>query len=114
MIEKIIFDYLSAQLAPIPVYMEKPSPIPDACVVIEKTGGSRTNRIDSATVAVQSYDQTLYKTATLNESVKEAMDQLIELDVIGSSRYSTDYAFNDLSNKRYRYQCIYNITYKED
>lgn len=114
MIEKTLFDYLSEQLAPTPVFMEKPSPLPDVFVLIEKTGASRTNRIESARFAFQSYDETLYKTAELNERVKEAVDSIIELDEIGSAHFETDYPFTDISNKRYRYQSVYNFTfYKE-
>ena len=110
MIEKTIIDYLSGKLD-MKVYMEIPEKKPGAFVVIEKTGSSRINHIESATLAVQSYGQTLVEAAKLNERVKQAMDDVIELPSIGSVRFSTDYNFTDTTLKHYRYQAVYDITY---
>ena len=110
MIEKVILDYLNNTLR-CPVYMEKPEKPPDRYVLIEKTGGSEENFIKSATVALQSYAESLFSAAELNEDVKEAMDAITVLDCIGSSEYNTDYNFTDTSKKGYRYQEIYDLTY---
>lgn len=110
MIEKNILDYLSGKLD-MKVYMEIPEKKPSSFVVIEKTGSSRINHIESATLAVQSYGPTLVEAAKLNERVKQAMDDAIELPSIGSVRFSTDYNFTDTTLKHYRYQAVYDITY---
>lgn len=109
-IEKTILDYLSVELD-CPVLMEKPSPMPKRFVHLEKTGSRRANRVTTSTFAMQSYDETLYKSAELNEEVKDAMENIVSLDEVGSCKLNSDYAFNDISNKRYRYQCIFNITH---
>ena len=89
MIEKTILDYLSDCLPDVPVYMEVPADRPAVFVVIEKTGSSRINHIDSATIAVQSYAASLYDAAALN----------------------SDYNYTDTTSKHYRYQAVFDVTF---
>ena len=110
MIETIIYNWLKQQLD-VPVYMEEPSENPETFVLIEKTGSSRDNWINHATIAVQSYATSMYKAAKLNESVKSALDRIVQLDEVGASTLNSDYNFTDETTKRYRYQCVYNLTY---
>lgn len=111
MIEIIVMDHLKAQLSIDEVYMEVPDKPPKKFIVIEKTGSKRTDYINSATIAVQSYDETLYKAAQFNEIVKNAMFRLVENNSIGKVALETDYNFTDTSMKRYRYQAIFDITH---
>lgn len=110
MIEQIILDYLSARLG-VPVYMEVPPTPPPSFVVLEKTGGGRTDCISRATLAVQSYAPTLLEAARLNEAVKAAMDDAIDLDEVSRSALNSDYNFTDTASKRYRYQAVYDVVY---
>ena len=110
MIEKIILDYLSEKLN-IPVYMENPPTLPEKFIVVDKTGSGRKDFIKSATVAIQSYNSTKAKTASLNEQIKDAMFKMIVLNNISKVELNTDYPFNDISNKRYRYQAVFDIVY---
>lgn len=110
MIEKILLEYLSEHLD-VPVYLEKPPNPPKKMVLVEKTGSDRTNRIDGATIALQSYGGSLVDTIELNEQVKAVMDNIIELDSIGGCDFSTDYNFTDTQTKQHRYQAVYFITY---
>ena len=110
MIEKIVYDYLNDKLS-VPAYTEKPERVPVSYVLIEKAGGSRENFINKATMTLQSYAGSLYLASKLNEEVKAAMDNIIELDVIGSSRYNSDYNYTDTTKKKYRYQAVYDLTY---
>ena len=48
MIEKIAINHLSTALT-VPVYMEIPQNPPNTFVLVEKTGSSRTNRVNRAT-----------------------------------------------------------------
>ncbi len=109
-IEKIIRDYLSAQLD-CPVYADMPEALPERCVLVEKTGSGRENYIRSAMIALQSYGESLYEAAQLNELVKNAMDNAIQLDCICSSSLNSDYPFNDDTSKRHRYQAVYDIVH---
>lgn len=112
MIEKIAYDYLSANLNA-PVFMERPeSDTPDEFVVMEKVAGSITDHIRFATIAIQSYSLSLYGAAQLNESVHEVMDIMADhVEAVSECKMTADTNFTDTSTKRYRYQCLYNIYY---
>lgn len=110
MIEKIVLDYLNDTLD-VPVYMEVPERPPQKFVLIEKTGSSTENYINSATLALQSYADSLYSAAVLNETVKGAMDNIIMIDSVSKSKLNTDYNFTDTSKKKYRYQAVYDLVY---
>lgn len=110
MIEKIVLDYLLSTI-PTDVFMEYQEDMPGEYVIIEKTGSSETNHIYSATMAIQSYADSLYQAAQLNELVKEAMDNIITLDSIVSSDLNSDYNYTDTTRKKYRYQAVYDLTH---
>lgn len=110
MIEKIILDYLSSELE-CPVYMEEPEEKPIQYVLIEKTGSGKSNYIKRAMVAIQSYGASLYEAATLNEAVKEAMDNIIRLGEVSSCELNSDYNFTDPETKRYRYQAVFDLVH---
>ena len=110
MIEKIILDYLNEKLD-IDVYLERPEKAPTRYVLLEKTGGSRENYINSATVAIQSYAESMYEAASLNETVKKAMDEIIMLPSVLSSKLNSDYNFTDTARKEYRYQAVYDLVF---
>ena len=113
MIEKTLMKYLSGRLKPVPVVMEYPEDRTVPCVIIEKTGSSKYNYIQRATVAFQSVHSTLQKAAELNETVKEAVESMETLPAIGSVSLNSDYNFTDTGMKQYRYQAVYDITYTE-
>lgn len=111
MIEEIVLNYLNSKFNGI-CYMERPQDKPNGdYILIEKTGGSRVNYLDSCMIAIQAYSSTLYKTAQLNERVKDAMFDIIELDSIVRCHLNSDYNFTKANTKEYRYQSVYDITY---
>lgn len=110
MIETTILNYLNSVLD-VPVHMEKPDAEPVQYVLIEKTGSSKENFINSATIALQSHADSLYSAAALNEEVKKAMDNITILDEISCSQLNTDYNFTDTTKKKYRYQAVYDLFY---
>jgi hypothetical protein len=112
MIEATVLNYLKEALT-VPVRMEVPENPPRRYVVLEKTGSSRMNRLNTATIAAQSYAESLVEAAKLNEEVKAAIDNMIELDAISACRLNSDYNFTNTQTKDYRYQCVYVITYLE-
>lgn len=108
MIEVVILNFLKTKLD-VPVRLEKPDPAPNKYVLFEKTGSNEVNNIVSSTFAFQSYANTMYEAAALNEEVKQAVKSLIELDEIISVKLNTDYNFTDTSTKQYRYQAVFDI-----
>ena len=115
MIEVTIIEYLNEALD-VPVWMEVPkgSDDPDEYVIVQKTGSGKSNFISHATFALQSYGGSLYEALCLNEAVKTAMDNFITRNEISASRLNSDYNFTDTTTKKYRYQAVYDITYKEE
>lgn len=108
MIELIIKAHLDTVLDA-PVYFEQPETAPTSYVLVEKTGSGRSNKLNSSTFAFQSYAESMYAAASLNELVKAAADNLVSLDEIASVKLNSDYNFTDIGTKRYRYQAVYDI-----
>lgn len=110
MIEQIIRDYLQPILS-VPVSTAHQKSDPETYVIIERVGGGSTNRVRTASVAIQSYAPTMYAAATLHESVLSAMDNIVELDAIGGISLNSEYNFTDEATKQPRYQALFDITY---
>lgn len=111
MIETTVLNYLSASLGDVPVKMEMPETYSTPMVLIQKTGGGKENQICNAVLAIQSYGESLYEAASINEEVKSAMEGLISLGEIAACKLNSDYEFTNTATKRYRYQAIFQITY---
>lgn len=112
MIEKTILDYLDEHLT-VPVYMEEPISKPASYVLIERTGSSESDLIESTTLALQSYGASLYDAAALNMAVKARIKQAVELPSVSAVYINSDYNFTDTETKRYRYQCVAVVTHFE-
>lgn len=107
MIEKIICDYLKTKLD-CPVLPEKPARPFGRMVFVEKTGGSG-RFVFSSTVAVQSYESSMYKASKLNEDVIKAMYDMAELNEICKVELNSNYNYTDTETKEYRYQAVFDI-----
>lgn len=110
MIEEVILSYLERTLD-VPVYKEQPEEQIEKYVLFEKTGSSRKNYINHVTIVFQSYADSMYNAAKLNEIVKSAMDNIIYEEDISKSSLNSDYPFTDTTKKKYRYQAVYDLTY---
>lgn len=114
MVETIIKNFLSSKLS-VPVLMEVPKNPASSFVLIEKTGSSRVNHIDSSIVTIQSYATSMYQAALLNDEVKhwmlDGLEGLITINEVASVILNSDYNFTDTSEKRYRYQALFEITH---
>jgi len=110
MIEIIVLNYLNKNLS-VPAYTEKPSNAPHRYVLIDKTGSGESNHLPNATIAFQSYAESLYQAALLNKELKDTMKSIIELDEIRGITLNGDYNFTDTTTKEYRYQAVYDIRY---
>lgn len=109
-IEEVVRDYLDEQLT-VPVLLQRTQKMTEPYVMVEKTGGSQTNRINSATIAVQSYGNSIHVAADLNEQVKSAMDDIVELSEVSSVSLNSDYNFTDQERDEFRYQAVFDITH---
>ena len=109
MIEKIVLDYLSEKLT-VQVTTEKRGQN-GKYVIIEKVGGGETNHIKRASLAIQSYADSMFDAATLNEEVKEAMKEIIVLPEVSSCKLDSDYNYIDTTSKKYRYQAVFDLVH---
>lgn len=109
MIEIVIKQFLDGHLS-VPSFFEKSGIMPKRHVLFEKLGSSKVNYIKSSSFAFQSYAESLYESARLNEELKDVVESLIELDEISSVRLNSDYNFTDTETKQYRYQAVFDIT----
>ena len=110
MIEFVIKEFMEHRLDA-PVFFEFPEMEPDYFIILKKEGNPRENMLDSALLVVDSYGPSHLAAAMLNETVKTALDDLVQLSQISASRRGGDYPAFDTKNKRYRYQAVQNITY---
>lgn len=110
MIEQIVLNFMAERL-PVPVSMELPADPPEQFVVLKKGDSSRENFVDTSMFVADSYADSLFHAAQLNERVIAAFDDLTDLDLVSSSTRGGDYAFPDTYNKKYRYQAIQTITH---
>lgn len=110
MIEKIVMDYLNDSQS-VPAYGETPEKPPAEYILVSRTGGKRENRINSATVAIQSIGGTLFRACEINEAVMGLMDIIHGFTPIYGAHLNTNYNFTNPATKTYRYQAVYDITY---
>ncbi|MGX7088112.1 hypothetical protein [Gemella morbillorum] len=110
MIELIVKNYLSTKLE-IPIVFEHQKNLPKRFILIQKTSGSRENFLNSSTIAIQSYAESVFESAKLNEKIKNLMYDLITVDEVSSVDLNSDYNFTDTETKQYRYQAIFDIHY---
>ena len=111
MIEIIVLNFLKTALSPIDVGLERKENVTGKYILFEKVSSSKINHLKSARLAFQSYDTSMANAAKLNEQVKTAVENLIDLDEIVSVSLDSDYNFTDTSTKEYRYQAIFDIKY---
>lgn len=115
-IEETLISYLTQTFgdAGLPVYAMTPKQdVPRNYIVIDKTGSGHTNGIDRATIAIQSISSdSLLKAAEINEDVIDAMGDFVATTNIFGVRLQADYNFTNTQTKQFRYQAVYEITYK--
>ena len=110
-IEKAVIEYLESVMPDVPCFAERQTPDPDTFLIVEKTGSHIENRIETSTVAVQSYGPTKLSAAELNELVKTNMENMVVRPDISAVYLNSDYPFTDTASKRYRYQAVFVITH---
>ena len=112
MIEKTVLDYLKSELN-VSVFMERPAKAKYPYALLELTGGDKVNQIRTATIAVQSYAETLFDAASLNDEVLNAMDGIINIVDISKCTLNSYYNYTNTTTKEYRYQAVFDLVYME-
>lgn len=110
MIEKVVLDYLK-EVMDVGVYLDRISGITKPFVLFERTGSNVINHTTTALFAFQSYADSMFKAAELNEKLKKALDDMPNHTNISKAKLNSDYNFTNTQTNEYRYQAIYEITY---
>jgi hypothetical protein len=110
LIEKTVMDYLDTVLDD-PSFTQEQNNGMTRFHLIQKVGSSTENKIFTSMVAVQSIAPSRIEAAQMNKDVCEAMENIVELEVIGSCKLNSDYDYTDTSKKRYRYQALFEIVH---
>lgn len=74
MIELIVKEYLEKKMK-VPILLEHKKDEPKRFVIFEKIGSSKKNYTHSAIFAFQSYAESMYEAAKLNEDLKEMLEK---------------------------------------
>jgi hypothetical protein len=90
--------------------MFTPENRPERYVIIEKTCSTLTDHIETATIAIQSYGETLLDAMQINEAVKASMFNAIESNAFSKIELNSDYNFTDTATKRPRMQAVFVVT----
>lgn len=116
MIETTVLNYLKSALDDVTVLMELPEvpsadypSFPEKLVVVELVGRRVTDRLQRASIALQSYGTTLYNAALLDEQVRAAMDAIPGSTDVAGAHLASNYNFTDPETKRYRYQSVFEL-----
>ena len=110
MIELVIKNYLDGHLDA-PSFFEHQNGLKGKYVLVEKLSGRKKNMLNSSVFAFQSYADSPFESAQLNEQVKEVVEAMIELPEITGIQLNSDYNFTDTQTKKYRYQAVFDINY---
>lgn len=111
MIEATVIGYLSGIVELPPVFAERPEDPPAEYLLVERVGGGTNNHLRTAMIAIQSYADSLFRAAEINELVEAAMDALTDLDSVSRCKINSSYNYTDTDSRKYRYQAIFDIVY---
>ena len=92
-------------------YGEVPKTTGGEFVTIERTGGGETNHIERATLAVQSWADTMLDAVKLDSAVADAMESLVEYESVSACRRNGSYNYTNPATNKYRYQSVYEVIY---
>ena len=116
-IEELVINYLNEH--DIDAYIQMPETVqnpdaPDEFVIVQKTGSGWVNRLCEATIAIQSYAPSLYRASQLNYQIIDLMQGIVSLEEVTSCKLNSDYEFTDTTNKRPRYQAVFDIRHYQE
>lgn len=108
LIEIEVLNYLETKLN-VPVCTEQPTGGVSEYVVFQVIDRGLQNHINSATVEFYSYAESNCAAAELDELVRQAMLDIVELPEISASKLGGGRNDKDDTLKRYRYRSYFNL-----
>lgn len=113
LIEAAVIAHLMSTLETQHVYAERPANPPEEYYVIERTSSGETNRIQTATIAIQSIGGSLLRAAEMNKAVLQAMPLIVQTTDVSCCRLNSAYNYTDTETRQYRYQAVFDLYYME-
>ena len=110
-IEQTIRNYLITKLTNIPIEVVEPSDAPSKYIVFRVIDQGIEDHIKAVTIEAFAYGASVYEASSLNEQLKEAMLNIIELNSIFSCKLGGGGSDFNNEMKRYRYRSYFNIFY---
>ena len=110
MIEKTILNYLMEKLDMTDIFLELPNDFPDTFIVFRVIDRGLEDHINAVTVEFMSYGKTKLEAAELDERLREAMLNIVELPEI-SCHFGGGNDNPDITLKRPRYRAYFNLFY---
>ena len=86
------------------VSADVPETLPPRLVTVERVGGTSDRFLDRPLVAVQVWGPTRFASASMAESVKISLLDMVELDAVGAVNVESIYYFPDSDSGATRYQ----------
>lgn len=110
LIEKTIRDYLLETIKNVPIEVEEPEG-ETKYIVFRVIDRNKTDLIDSVTVEFYSYGKSKFEAASLDNELRTAMENIVVLGSIYSSKLGGGNDDYDEDLKRYRYRSYFNLFY---
>lgn len=110
LIEKTIRDYLLGKIQNIPIEVEEPTN-ENTYIVFRVIERGKLDLINSVTVEFFCYGKSKFEAASLDEELRTAMENIVELGSIFSSKIGGGNDSFDTELKKYRYRSYFNLTY---
>lgn len=106
-VEEFVVHILSSALD-VPVAGNVPSSGTDY-VTVEQLSSRSSDRVYTASLAVQSWGQSRERAGEINEQVKNAMAEAAALDTVSRCALTNDYYYPDIETKHPRYQAVFDV-----
>lgn len=110
LIEKTVRDYLLNKIPNVPIDVKEPTG-ESKYITFRVIDRGKLDLINAVTIEFYCYGKSLFEAAALDEELRSAMEEIVELDSIFSSKIgggNNDYN-TDLDKNRYR--SYFNLTY---
>ena len=110
-IEQTIRDYLLTKFQNVPIEVMEPTDAPSKYIVFDVIDQGIEDHIWAVTVEFFSYGASVLEASALNEELKAAMLDIVELDSIFSCKLGGGGIDFNNEMKRYRYRSYFNLYY---
>lgn len=111
MIEIVIKNYLES-VVDIPVYLEIPAKnTAQEFYTVELVGGGKEDEIGKSSITIESYGSSLYRSALLDEQMREYMKNAVQCAEIYGVNLNSHYNATDTERNIYKYKALFDINH---